>query len=359
MTRIMILAGGTGGHVLPALAVAEELIQQRVEISWVGTAKGLESRLVPLAGIAFDTIAIKGLRGKGLIGLLALPFMMLRAMAQIARIIRERKPDAILGMGGFVAGPGGLMGAMLGLPLLLHEQNSVAGWTNKCLARIARVVMAGFPSPRGIRQSTWTGNPVRSSIALIPGPAERLSGSSSNRHILVLGGSQGAAVFNHDLPALLGLLELDNLEVWHQCGGGCDAARINAEYERYGIACRVDAFIDDMAGAYAWSHVAICRAGAMTIAEICCAGVAAILVPYPHAVDDHQAVNAEFLVKSKAALMYREDEWRQGEWTFELKRLLEAPGTLIEMASAARSLGKPEASRLVAKTCMEVACASS
>ncbi len=357
MTKIMILAGGTGGHVMPALAVAEELANQQVELSWIGTVKGLESRLVPMAGIALDTISVRGLRGRGMTGLLKLPFMMARAMSQAFRIIRKRQPDAIVGMGGFVSGPGGLMGAVMGLPLLLHEQNSVAGWTNRFLAKIARVVMSGFPCPRGIRQSVWTGNPVRSSISGIPGPAERLSGISSMTRILVLGGSQGAAVFNRDLPELLGKSGLDNLEVWHQCGER-DASTIVAEYERLGIECRVDRFIDDMADAYAWSHAVICRAGAMTIAEICCAGVAAILVPYPHAVDDHQAVNAEFLVNHRAALMFREQEWHRGDWLADLKRLMETPGALIAMASAARALGKPEASRSVAKTCLEAACAS-
>ena len=358
MTRIMILAGGTGGHVMPALAVAEDLAEQQVELSWVGSVGGLESRLVPLAGIAYDTISIRGLRGRGVIGLLKLPFMMARAMSQVFGIIRKRKPDAIIGMGGFVSGPGGLTGVVMGLPLLLHEQNSVAGWTNRFLARVAKVVMSGFPSPRGINQSVWTGNPVRSSISGIPDPAERLSGISPLNRILVLGGSQGAAAFNTDLPEYLGRLELDSLQVWHQCGQR-DASLITAEYERRGIECRVDQFIDDMADAYAWSHVVICRAGAMTIAEICCAGVAAILVPYPYAVDDHQAVNAEFLVRNQAGLMFREQEWHKGDWLTDLKRLLKNPDELIQIASAARTLGKPEASRSVAKTCMEVACASS
>ncbi|MCY4312339.1 MAG: undecaprenyldiphospho-muramoylpentapeptide beta-N-acetylglucosaminyltransferase [Gammaproteobacteria bacterium] len=358
MTRIMILAGGTGGHVMPALAVAEELAEHRVELSWVGSVGGLESRLVPPAGIAYDTVSIRGLRGRGVIGLLKLPFMMARAMLQAFRIIRKRKPDAIIGMGGFVSGPGGMVGAVMGLPLHLHEQNSVAGWTNRFLARAANVVMSGFPSPRGIDQSVWTGNPVRRSISEIPEPTERLSGISSLDRILVIGGSQGAVVFNSDLPELLGKSQLDSLQVWHQCGQR-DAARIAAEYERQGIECRVDSFIDDMADAYAWSHVVICRAGAMTIAEICCAGVAAILVPYPHAVDDHQAVNAEFLVKNRAGLAFREQEWHKGDWLADFKRLLKNPDEAIEMARAARALGKPEASRSVAETCMEVACASS
>lgn len=358
MTRIMILAGGTGGHVMPALAVAEALAEQQVELSWVGSIGGLESRLVPLAGIAYDTISIRGLRGHGVIGLLKLPFMLARAMSQVFRIIRKRKPDAIIGMGGFVSGPGGLMGALMGLPLLLHEQNSVAGWTNRFLAGVAKVVMSGFPSPRGLDQPVWTGNPVRSSISEIPGPAERLSGTSCPGRILVLGGSQGAAVFNADLPKLLGQSEFDNLQVWHQCGQR-EVDRVIAEYERLGIECRVDQFINDMADAYAWSHVVICRAGAMTIAEICCAGVAAILVPYPYAVDDHQAVNAEFLVRNQAGLMFREQEWHKGDWLTDLKHLLKNPDELIAMASAARALGKPEASRAVAEACMEVACASS
>ncbi len=358
MTRIMILAGGTGGHVMPALAVAEELAEQQVELSWIGSEQGLESRLVPSAGIAFDTITVQGLRGRGVIGLVKLPFLMVRAMAQAFRIIRKRQPDAIIGMGGFVSGPGALIGTIMGFPLLLHEQNSIAGWTNKFLARIAKVVMSGFPSPRGIPQSVWTGNPVRSTISEIPEPSQRLSGIANLTRILVLGGSQGAAVFNRDLPELLGKLNFNNLQVWHQCGRR-DVSLITAEYKRLGIACQVEQFIDDMANAYAWSHMVICRAGASTIAEICCAGVAAILVPYPHAVDDHQAFNAEFLVSNQAGLMFREQEWHKGDWLTDLKHLLKNPNELIEMASAARALAKPEASRSVAKTCLEIACANS
>ena len=358
MTHIMILAGGTGGHVMPALAVAEELARQQVDLSWVGTGRGLESRLVPQSGIPFDTIAVQGLRGSGPARLLALPFMLLRAMAQVFRIIRKRKPDAILGMGGFVAGPGGLVGTALGLPLVLHEQNSVAGLTNKCLARISRVVMSGFPSPRGIRNSIWSGNPVRASISEIPEPSVRLCASRPKAHILVLGGSQGAAAFNSDLPELLGRAGIGALEVWHQCGARDDSG-VRAGYARVDISCRVERFIDDMAGAYAWSDVVICRAGAMTIAEICCAGVAAIFVPYPHAVDDHQAINAEFMVRNHAALMVREGEWHKGHWLKELKRLLDNRDALIAMADAARRLAKPEASRFVANACMEVACANS
>ncbi|MCY4050210.1 MAG: undecaprenyldiphospho-muramoylpentapeptide beta-N-acetylglucosaminyltransferase [Gammaproteobacteria bacterium] len=358
MTHIMILAGGTGGHVMPALAVAEELAEQQVELSWVGSEQGLETRLVPLADIPFDAISIKGLRGRGVIGLLKLPFMMTKAMTQVFWIIRKKQPDAIIGMGGFVSGPGALMGVMMGFPILLHEQNSIAGWTNKFLARIAKVVMSGFPSPRGLHQSIWTGNPVRNSISKIPQPSERLSGTENLTRILVLGGSQGAAVFNRDLPELLAKLKLNDLKVWHQCGRR-DVSLIAAEYERLGIECQVEQFIDNMADAYTWSHMVICRAGAMTIAEICCAGVAAILVPYPHAVDDHQAFNAEFLVNNRAGLMFDEQEWHKGDWLTDLKRLLRNPDELIGMASAARALAKPEASRSVAKICLEVACANS
>ena len=358
MTHIMILAGGTGGHVMPALAVATELLSRKVEISWIGSKSGLEARLVPKAGIQFDEINILGLRKSSMTRKLALPFMMVRAMVQTLRIIRKRKPDAILGMGGFAAGPGGIVGVALGLPLVLHEQNSIAGLTNKWLSRISRVVMSGFPVARGISRSVWSGNPVRASIMEIPEPALRLADRQGKSRILVIGGSQGARVFNQHLADLLHQAQIDGVEVWHQCGrqGESDIAK---RYAALKIFCRVEEFIDDMDSAYAWSDIVICRAGAMTVSEICCAGTVAIFVPYPHAVNDHQAENADFLVRHKAALMVREQDFVKGEWLEDLKRIVSDRDTLVQMAQRARSLAKPDASRQVADACLEVLCVNS
>ena len=350
---MMIMAGGTGGHVIPALAVARELRDRGVDVSWIGTPQGLESRLVPNAGIDFDAIDIKGLRKSGLLRALAMPFMLAKAMFQTLGLIRNRKPDAVLGMGGFVSGPGGLVAAMMRIPLVLHEQNSVAGLTNKWLARLTRHVFTGFPAAAGISDFTWVGNPVRKEISDLPAPAQRLAGRTGPLRILVVGGSQGASVFNQNLPELLGNGGLAELEVWHQCGRQGDET-IGLSYEDKGIAASVDTFIDDMAAAYEWCDFAICRAGAMTVSELCAAGVAALLVPYPHAVSDHQALNAAFMVEAGAAYMVRQEEFLTGNWVTEVSALGTDRQRLVTMSQHARDLSRPNAAEDVATACQEV-----
>ncbi len=352
MSKMMIMAGGTGGHVIPALAVASELLRRNIEISWIGTRDGLEATLVPEAEIEFDEIDIKGLRRSGLARKLLMPFMLLKAMVQTLGLIRCRKPDAVLGMGGFVSAPGGLVAAMLRLPVVLHEQNSVAGLTNRLLSRISYSVLSGFPVASGLDRFQWTGNPVRANISCLPGPAQRLGNRSGNLRILVVGGSQGASVFNQELPGLLGQSGLAGIEVWHQCGqqGGPE---IKADYEKNRIECRVDSYINEMDQAYEWCDLVVCRSGAMTVSEVCCAGVVAIFVPYPYAVNDHQAANASYLVDQGAAYMVRQEQFLDGSWLEIVHRVMGHRELLVSMGSAARELAKPRASETVAQICME------
>ena len=352
MKTMMIMAGGTGGHVMPALAVASELRRDNIKISWIGSRDGFESKLVANAGLPFDAIDIKGLRKSGLIRKLLMPFILFNAVFQTFCVIRKRKPDAVLGMGGFVAGPGGLVSALLRIPLILHEQNSVAGLTNRWLAKVSRAVYSGFPVSLGIKNPQWLGNPVRQEITDLPAPAQRLAGRGEPLRVLVVGGSQGAAVFNDHLPELLGSLGDFNVTVWHQTGIP-DVGPVEQQYSKYSIEHRVVQFIDDMAAAYQWCDVLICRSGAMTVSEVCAAGVAAIFVPYPYAVSDHQAANANYLVGEKAAFMVRQNEFVDGQWLSILKRLSVDRSRIIEMAESARALARPDASKNLAQACME------
>ncbi len=352
MTRMMIMAGGTGGHVMPALAVAKALIDKGVDINWIGTSQGIEARMVPESGIAFDSIDIKGLRSGGLLRKTMVLLLLIKAMAQTFRLIRKYKPEAVLGMGGFVSGPGGLTAAALRLPVLLHEQNMVAGLTNRWLARFSQSVLTGFPQAQGIKNFTWVGNPVRQDITEIPAPEQRLANRTGALRILVTGGSQGAYVFNQELPGLLKSGRLPELDIWHQSGQQA-TGEVSKAYLKAGIGCRVDPFINDMAMAYEWCDIIICRSGAMTVSEICCAGVVAIFVPYPHAVSDHQAVNADFLVRNNAAFVVREESFVEGEWLEILSDLERDHSKLVAMGNAARRLSKPRATQDVASRCME------
>lgn len=354
MKTMMIMAGGTGGHVIPALAVATELVRNDINVSWIGSKEGLESRLVAEAGIEFDAIDIKGLRKNGILRQLMMPFMLINAMFQTFGVLRKRKPDAVLGMGGFVSGPGGLMSALLRIPLILHEQNSVAGLTNRWLAKLSQSVFTGFPFSQGILNPLWIGNPVRKSIVDLPHPEDRLKDHQGALRILVVGGSQGASVFNEHLPELLGQMPDIDLSVWHQCGKQGDKKAIWQGYEQNNIEARVSQFIDDMAAAYAWCDLLICRSGAMTVSEVCAAGVAAIFVPYPFAVSDHQAENAKFLVSENAAHMVRQPAFIQGDWLNLVKELVVDRQCLLNLSAAARSFAKPDASTELARACMEV-----
>ncbi len=351
---VMIMAGGTGGHVFPALAVARELEAHQVEIVWLGTPRGIENELVPAAGIDLEHVRVTGLRGKGLLPWLLAPFRLLLALFDAWRIMRRRRPHSVLGMGGFAAGPGGLAAWLLRRPLLIHEQNSIAGLTNRLLAGIAREVLEAFPgSFSGERKTRLVGNPVRREIAALPPPEERLAGRQGPLRLLVLGGSQGALALNENVARAIARLPR---ELWpairHQAGERT-LHRAQAAYAIANVPAQVEAFIDDMAGAYAWADLVLCRAGALTIAELAAAGLASILVPFPAATDDHQTRNARFLVDAGAAVLLPQAELTPERLAREIECLARDRRLLLERAQRARRLARPDAAALVARICVE------
>jgi UDP-N-acetylglucosamine--N-acetylmuramyl-(pentapeptide) pyrophosphoryl-undecaprenol N-acetylglucosamine transferase len=352
--RIMVMAGGTGGHVFPALAVADELRARGVEVSWLGTRQGLEAEVVPHAGFPIDYVQVSGLRGKGVLSLLMAPVKLLLALSQSLKIISRRQPAAVLGMGGFVTGPGGLAAWLKRKPLLIHEQNARAGLTNRLLAPLARRVMEAFPGTFAVSKKVLhTGNPLRKTfIDAVPDNASVNSDKQILR-LLVVGGSLGAARLNEVVPQALAALDAAaRPEVWHQAGKrNIDDAR--SAYAAAGIDARLEPFIDDMAAAYAWADVVLCRAGAMTIAEVAAAGVPSILVPFPFAVDDHQTANARYLADAQAAVLLPQTQLtaeRLGELLLSLNA-----DKLTAMATAARKLALLDATTQVVEQCLAVA----
>jgi UDP-N-acetylglucosamine--N-acetylmuramyl-(pentapeptide) pyrophosphoryl-undecaprenol N-acetylglucosamine transferase len=349
---VMIMAGGTGGHIFPGLAIAAELAARRVPVVWLGAGGGLETRLVPQHGLPLETLAISGMRGKGLGALLATPLRLARATAAARRALARHAPRSVLSMGGYAAAPGGLAARLARIPLVVHEQNRVAGVTNRLLARFARRVLVGFAD--ALPQADWVGNPVRASIAALPEPAQRFAGREGPLRLLVLGGSQGALSLNANVPAMLARRDPRlPVEVRHQCGARhVEATR--AAYAAAGVEADVAAFVDDMAAAYAWADLAICRAGALTLAELAAAGVPALLVPYPHAVDDHQTRNAEAMVAAGGARLVAEGEAFAGRLGEAFAAVADR-AALRPMAEAARTLARPDATRRIADVCLEVA----
>lgn len=350
---VLIMAGGTGGHVFPALAVADELRSRGVPIVWLGTQKGIEARLVRQAGYQIEWLSITGLRGKNTATLLLAPFRLIMACAQALRVLWQRKPGVVLGMGGFTAGPGGLMAWLMRRPLVIHEQNAIAGLTNRILAHLANEVLEAFPETFDRRTMT-VGNPVRKEIRQLPDPQQRLAGHTGALRILVIGGSLGAVRLNEVVPEALGRMAPDaRPEVLHQTGAA-NLEPTREAYRHHGVEARVEAFIDDMADAYGWADLVICRAGAMTVFELAAAGVGSILVPYPYAVDDHQSANADYLA-SKGAALVRQQRELSSEWLADtISRLMQQRDTLLNMAVAARQLAKPEAANQVADRCMQL-----
>ena len=355
---VMIMAGGTGGHVFPALAVAEELRGRAQPVVWMGTRKGLEARVVPAAGIEIEWISVAGIRGRGVTAWLAAPFRILVAIFQALVVMYRRKPAVVLGMGGFVSGPGGVAAWLCRRPLIIHEQNAIAGTTNRLLSRIARKVFEGFPGsfPGGVA-TELVGNPVRREILDLPARnkgAEASSGAATR--LLILGGSQGARLLNERVPEALALLPTHlTVDIRHQAGRGLETARLG--YAEHGLEARVDGFVHDMAGAYAWADLAICRAGALTIAELAAAGLGAILVPFPYAVDDYQARNAESFAARGAGEIIPESEFTPERLVTELIGLLEQPSRLARFGERARSLASPGARAQIADVCLEYAAA--
>ncbi len=355
MKTIVIMAGGTGGHIMPGLAVADHLRDAGWKVIWMGNPDGMEARIVPARRYEMAWVRFSALRGKGIVRKLLLPFNLLRGFVQAWQQFSRIKPDVVLGLGGFISFPGGMMAALRGIPLVLHEQNSIAGLANRVLAGVADRVLTGFPDV--LKKGQWVGNPVRPEIAVLPAPTftqdtQEEPQSPERLHVLVLGGSLGAQALNETVPKALALLpEEERPEVVHQSGEKhLDALR--ATYAAANVQAHTVAFIEDMAGAYAWADLVICRAGALTIAEIACAGVASILVPFPHAVDDHQTTNARFLASAGAAILLSQNELTPER--LALIRDLHRP-QLHEMAEKARALALPAATETVANVCMEMA----
>lgn len=344
---LMVMAGGTGGHVFPALAVAKALQAKGARITWLGTHRGLEATVVPANDLAIEWISVEGLRGKGFVSLMLAPFNMLRAMWQSAGVIRRVQPDCVLGMGGFVAGPGGLVTRLMGRPLVVHEQNAVAGLTNKYLAKIASRVLTGFPKVADLPdRARWVGNPVRSTIVASTKPEQKTS------NILIIGGSQGAHTFNTRLPEVFKDLAAPDISIWHQSGRG-RADQVRADYQGYGVDAKVSEFIDDMAEAYQWADLLVCRAGAMTIAECCAAGRPAVLVPYPFSAGDHQIKNAQAMVEVGAAKMLFNEQVGQPIFLQTIASMLADSSNLKRMGVKALDLHKPDALASVVAACEE------
>lgn len=355
--RVMIMAGGTGGHVFPALAVADRLRSKNVKISWLGTKPGIESELVPANNIELHYLNIEGIRGRGFAALLKAPLLLLRSISQALSVLSEFKPAVVLGMGGFASGPGAVAAKLKGIPIVIHEQNSVAGTTNRLSAKIAARVMQGFPDT--LAKGEWCGNPVRPEIAKLAPPQERFASRVGRPRVLVLGGSRGALAINNLLPLALSLMDADQRpRVLHQTGKAhwqstCD------HYKQQGLKItdeqlQVMPFIDDMAAAYDWADFVICRSGALTVAELTSAGLGALLIPFPHAIDDHQTKNAQWLVVQGAAKLFQQSDLTAPLLAEQISLLCKGPKMRLDMAMRARELAQNDAAQRVADVCLEV-----
>ena len=353
---ILIMAGGTGGHVFPGLAVARVMRDRDWHVVWLGNPKGMEATLVPAQGFAMEAINFGGLRGKGLMTKILLPFNLIRACAQSFAVLRRVKPQVVLGLGGYITFPAGLVAAFLNKPLVLHEQNSIAGLANRVLARLAKRVLVAFPSAfKDTNMSLapqWVGNPVRAEISASASPSTRFEGRTGPLKIFVLGGSLGARILNEILPEALASIPLANRpQVLHQAGKG-NAAAVQTAYANAGTTAQAFDFIDDMAGAYAQADVVITRAGAMTVSELAAVGVASVLIPLPHAVDDHQTTNARFLEQADAAILLPQPSLSADSLAQTLMAMNRVQ--LRDMALRARTLAKPNATMDVVGVCESV-----
>ncbi len=350
--RVLIMAGGTGGHVFPALALARLLRSASHEVVWLGTQRGLEARVVPAEQIPIEWLSMSGVRGKGVLTLLLAPFKLAWSVWQALGVMRRRQPALVVGFGGFVTGPGGVAAWLTRRPLVIHEQNAIAGYSNRMLAHLARRVLTAFPQsfPAGV-DAQVVGNPVRADIVMQPPPAERFARREGALRLLVVGGSLGASRLNAVVPFAVEQSGLE-LHVRHQAGErGLDSAR--AAYEEAGVSADISAFITDMAQAYADADLVICRAGALTVSELAAVGVASILVPFPAAVDDHQTVNAQYLVREGAAVLIADRDLTPARLASELKLLCAGRGKLFAMAERARLVAKPRAAEDLAAACMQ------
>ncbi len=353
---ILIMAGGTGGHVYPALAVADYLKQQGFHPLWLGTDKGLEKRVVPEHGYTLLTIRVAGVRGKGILRMCLTPLMLVIALSQALIIMMRLRPAAVLGMGGFASGPGGVAAWLMRIPLLIHEQNAIAGLTNRLLTPFARTVMSAFPGAfKNMQKLTVTGNPVRKDIIEITPPEQRFAARQTDTlNIFILGGSLGALKLNQLVPEALSKVSDCSLRIRHQSG----EAHLQLTRDKY-RACHIEAdvqpYIEDMAEQYSWADIVICRAGALTVAELAAAGVGSILVPYPYAVDDHQTANAGYLETGGAAMIMQEAQLTADRLREMINSLCRSCQSCLEMATKARALARPDATARVAELCMEAA----
>lgn len=348
---ILIMAGGTGGHIFPALAVADVLRDEGWQVTWLGAPNSMEAELVPKHGYEVAWVRFSGLRGKGIVRKLMLPLNLLIALGQSALAMFRYRPDVVLGMGGYITFPGGVMSALLRKPLVIHEQNSIAGMSNKALAKISSRVLSGFPDV--LKGAEWCGNPVRDSIAALPAPEQRYKARSGVLNVLVVGGSLGAQAINECLPqALFCMPQEIEPKVIHQTGKK-HFDEVQELYHSAGITAEVKPFLDDMAKYYAWADVVICRAGALTVAELAAAGVASILIPFPYAVDDHQTGNAKFLSEKGAAILMPQTELAPRRLAKVLEEMTRDKA--LVMALAARALAQPAAAKRVAEVCKELA----
>jgi UDP-N-acetylglucosamine--N-acetylmuramyl-(pentapeptide) pyrophosphoryl-undecaprenol N-acetylglucosamine transferase len=348
---VLIMAGGTGGHVFPALAVADELIRQGLNVHWLGTVRGIEADLVPKAGIPLHFIAIGGMRGKGWRTQITAPLQLLLALRQSLQLIRQLNPVCVLGFGGFAAGPGGLAAWLLRKPLVIHEQNAIPGTTNRLLALLAKRVLLGYPNALRGARALFIGNPVRRVIAQLPAPEQRWAERSGALRLLVLGGSLGAKPINDVLPAAIAAMPIAlRPTLWHQTGRG-HSDEVARQYRERGIDAKVEPFIADMAAAYAWADLVLCRTGALTVAELAAAGVGSILVPLPHAIDDHQTHNARWLSERRAGVLIPQNEFTSDSLAKLLGELALQPQQLLAWARAARALATVDAAAQAAQVC--------
>ncbi|HIA45434.1 MAG TPA: undecaprenyldiphospho-muramoylpentapeptide beta-N-acetylglucosaminyltransferase [Methylococcaceae bacterium] len=347
--RIVIMAGGTGGHVYPALAVALYLQKDNWQVTWLGTRVGIESRVVPENNIDIDFVSVTGIRGKDFRGRLAVPGMLLKSMLQVFGILRRRRPNVILGLGGFVAGPGGVVAKVLGIPLVIHEQNRIPGTTNRILAKWADRVLQGFPDSFPVAiGAEYVGNPLRPAIEVFK-PKRIIQQQSLN--ILVLGGSLGARKLNEIVPAMIAMVKPVN--VVHQTGSVM-VEKVKALYTSQQKPAEVVAFIDDMAVVYSWADLIICRSGAMTVSEIAAVGLPSIMIPFPFAIDDHQTANAQYLADVNASILIAQSELNAKRLAKEIMRFINEPSLLLQMGKAARQCAQVDATKAVAKVCIDV-----
>ena len=350
--RVMIMAGGTGGHVFPGLAVAERLRGQGVTVSWLGTRRGIEAELVPARGYELHYLDIEGVRGRGLSALIKAPVLLLRSIFQARARMKSFKPDVVLGMGGFASGPGAVAARLLGIPLVIHEQNSVAGTTNRIAAKMAKRVMQGFPDT--LAKGEWCGNPVRPEITTLPAPYERFPQRSGAVRLLILGGSRGALAINQLLPEAIAMMDEKQRPVILHQAGAAHSEKTKELYQQAGVSAEVVPFIEKMDAAYRWADFVVCRAGALTIAELTSVGIGSLLIPFPFAIDDHQTANGKLLVEQGAALMFQQKDLSAERLASELAAICSDGDHRMGMAIRARRLAKDDAAEQVAQVCMEV-----